>query len=99
MTVRQLKAAYRLYREGLSVPKIADLIWEKMGYASSRSCQVCLYSAFKAYQLARGNPAEGRWRDHTCVRCGCPADMRTRGCDSCKNRHHSRKVRQHAAAV
>lgn len=44
-----LAAAYVLYdRQGLSLPDLAGLLWERYGYASPKLCRDALYNGFRA---------------------------------------------------
>lgn len=49
MTETQILAAYNLYRNGLSVNQVADLIWKKFGYSNAASCSRTLQRAFHRF--------------------------------------------------
>lgn len=49
----QARALHLLYQQGRSLNKIAELVWERLGYASRHSCQVALHGAFKRHGLPR----------------------------------------------
>ena len=46
ITMKQLSYAYDLYLSGLSVRKVASIIWQDTDYISFQSCASCLYSSF-----------------------------------------------------
>jgi RNA polymerase subunit RPABC4/transcription elongation factor Spt4 len=87
MNREQVYAAHRLYRRIGSVPRIAEMIYQRFGYKNKKTCSLALYRAFASYRLPTVN-ARG------CARCGCAMDERTWGCPSCNKRHgfRSRKV-------
>jgi hypothetical protein len=94
LTRSQIKAAYRLYKAGMGVPAIAELIWEHFGYASPKACVSSLYYAFYSYKLPVRSIAEANRlsaSQRCCAGCGCLANDRTKGCDTCKSRHGHRR--------
>lgn len=48
---RQIRAAHLLYLQGDSLRAIADLIWERFGYASAVTCEKSLGRLFRRLQL------------------------------------------------
>lgn len=55
LDIAKVRAAHRLYQEGLSVRKVADLIWERFEFASAASCAQALHDAFTAEALPLRN--------------------------------------------
>lgn len=47
LTREKLDAAWRLYQAGLSMPMLAELLWQLYGYSSPESCRTALYRAFR----------------------------------------------------
>lgn len=47
LTDRHVEMAYKLYRAGYSLRKLAAAMWERFGFASAHSCDVALHDAFK----------------------------------------------------
>ncbi len=89
----QVMAAHRLYvRQRMSVPKIAELLWEKFGFKSSKAAANSLYHAFYSYRLSTRNSGMAKWLGRTCSGCGCDFVDRSRGCHRCAERHDARRI-------
>lgn len=82
----QVAAAYALYKSGWETREIADRGWQKWGYASPFRAKQQLERAFRLDGLVSRKSAQ------KCAGCGCDWDTRSRGCDSCVQRHASRKA-------
>jgi hypothetical protein len=70
----QVRAAYTIYCGGpLSLQEIADLGWEKWGYANPQSAFVALYQAFRREGYGLRDPAVGtrlRWQKYRAQKVG-----------------------------
>jgi len=60
LTPSQIAAAYVIYdREGLSLPQLADRIYERYGYLTAKACRTALHRAFHAEGFALRTRAAG----------------------------------------
>jgi hypothetical protein len=84
LTIRVMRRIIDLHRAGMSVPKIASLIWREYGYTCQKTCENAIYNRMRAL----GYRPAGR-----CKGCGVSRDERTPGCDTCRTRHSYRRIR------
>ena len=94
LTPAQVRAAYVLYDRGWTMPRIAEHVWERFGFATQESARHAIGRAFQAcgYQRRDAREAALLRYDRACSECGCDPDERTPGCEHCVGRHHRRKV-------
>ena len=103
----QLRSAFKLYEAGMSTADLAEQGWQRWGYANQKRAMIALSIGFRRAGYPLRDQAEAqrmRWGKvekppvaEVCGGCGCPWDIRTIGCDTCKARHWYR-LRQAKAA-
>lgn len=89
-----VKNAHVLYRAGMSALEVAELLYERYGYSSARTCETTLLKVWRQHGFAiRSNSEAQRLRSTKsgCAGCGCSKDERTQGCHPCNRRHYERK--------
>lgn len=79
MTDEQIRAAHVIYQQQkLSYSDLAELLWQRFGYASKASCESGLRVGFKALGLPRRTKLEGSRHKNTthglCVGDGRPSE-------------------------
>lgn len=91
LTREQVMASWKLYESGMSSATIAELLWEKFGYASASTLNTSLTVLWKSYGKELRQPHETKMiNSKPCRGCGCHVDQRTRGCKTCAQRHQRR---------
>jgi hypothetical protein len=93
----KIRAAWVAYQAGWSTYKLAEMGWQKWGFASSSAARTALSSGFRleGYKLRSYKEAHAiQPQPETCRGCGCALNDRTQGCRTCHSRHFDRKQRK-----
>lgn len=96
ITPAQIRAAWTLYQHGLSINDIARQSWQALGYASRRTCEESIRTAFNRLGYETRSTSQARrliWAREGCAGCGVHKNERTRGCATCTSRHYQREER------
>jgi hypothetical protein len=89
-----IRSAHVLYRSGMSILEVSELIYERYGYANARACSHTLQRTFRRLGFpVRSHDEAQRVRalKQVCTQCGCHVNKRTRGCSNCNRRHWERQ--------
>lgn len=93
LTRRQILAAHKLYKTGLTAGQVAQLIWQRWGYKSAEVAERSLLRAFRLDGLEVRPPGiPVALASRPCTGCGCVRTERTPGCLPCVQRHSKWKL-------
>lgn len=86
----KIRPAYTLYRSGVALSQLADLMFRVYGFSSAETCEVILRRAFVRHGFklrTRSEAARLRGARLLCAGCRCEPRERTPRCMACNQRH------------